>query len=350
MKKLLYKTALFVMPIFILFIISKKYYSTNKGDLLRVGYIVNTDNYDFTKLFREDYKKKINFTKFSEINLKKQNNFTVFTIGDSFSEQGPVSYQNYLANSNIKVLHLDKFLHDNPIETIGALLNGDVFDNIKVDYIILQSVERKFLNRAKNINKKMILNKKGLKELIADYNLKMGIKSKKKEDQFFIRAVLNLPLNYILYNFKDNAFSSKTYQVKTRKNIFSTNNHKLLFSVEDIEDLKTDNNKAAVELLNNELNNLAEKLKAKGIKLIVLPSPDKFDFYYDDIVNKNDYTRPILFDCLRKLKKEYIYIDSKKILEEKTNKIKDVYFYDDTHWSPIAAQIIGDELKKIIEK
>ena len=67
--------------------------------------------------------------------------------------------------------------------------------------------------------------------------------------------------------------------------------------------------------MNNELNTLAKRLKERGIKLIVLPCPDKLDYYYDDIANK--YTKPLFFETMRSLDKDYIYIDSKKILKEK---------------------------------
>lgn len=351
MKKLLYKTALFVIPFYLLYLFSFKYYRVDKGDLIRLGYIADIYNYDFRKLFAEEFKKKYNCTNFSEINLKKKNKFSVFTIGDSFSEQGSVGYQNYLEyNSDIKVLHLDGFLHDNPIETIYGFLNGNVLDSIKVDYVILQSVERGFVNRGLLFNKNSMINNDSLKGLINKHKEKvLEVEKEKTKDNFFSRETINLALNFFLFNFDDNAYSKQTYQVKTKNNLFSTNNHKLLFFEDDYTVLKVNNNVANINKLNSELNNLAIKLKSKGIKLIVLPSPDKLDFYYDEIVNKEKYTKPIFFDYLRNLNKEYIYIDSKKILLEKTKNKKDIYFYDDTHWSPVASKIIADKIKSEIE-
>ena len=134
MKKLLYKTAFFVFPFFLLFLLSHKYYTSDKGDLLRLGYIADIYNYDYKEVFKSEINRKINYTLFSEINLKKGNTFTVFTIGDSFSEQGTIGYQNYLADdTTIKVLHYDRFLHENPIETLTGILNSNVLDNIKVN-------------------------------------------------------------------------------------------------------------------------------------------------------------------------------------------------------------------------
>ena len=347
MKKLIYKTALFVGPFFLLFILSFIYFTSDRGDLLRLGYFADINNYDFKKVFKKEINRKIKYDLFSEINFKKKNTYNIFTIGDSFSEQQMISYQNYLAdNDNIKVLHYDRFLHENPIETLTGFLNGDVLDSIKVDYIILQSVERSFVNRGLVFNKKCIINNDSLTKLIKEHNQKkLEVVKEKIKDKFFCREILRFFLNPIYYNFDDNAYSSKTYQVKTKIDLFSTNNHNLLFLDDDYKVLNVINNISFVITLNDELNILTRRLKERGIKLIVLPSPDKLDFYYDNIVNNSKYPRPLFFETIRNLDKDYIYIDSKKLLIEKTKNVKDVYFYDDTHWSPIAAKIIAEEIK-----
>ncbi len=351
MKKLLYKTSLFIVAFFLFFLLSFKYYTSEKGDLLRIGYIGDIQNYNSKEVFRNEMDRKINYTLFSQINLKKKNRFNVFTIGDSFSEQEMISYQNYLADdSAIKVLHYDRFLHDNPLETLTGFLNGDILDSLKVDFIILQSVERQFVDRGIDFNKniridndsKQIINRIGQRK-------NKEIVDEKTKDKFFRKATLLFPINAILYNFDDNAYSSKVYQVRTKENLFSTNDQGLMFLNDDYDILKINNDLNNIKTLNNELNKLSVRLKQRGMKLIVLPSPDKFDFYYDDIVNKSRYAKPLFFESMRSLDKNYIYIDSKKLLKEKTSGIKDVYFYDDTHWSPIATKIIADKIKAEIK-
>ena len=48
--------------------------------------------------------------------------------------------------------------------------------------------------------------------------------------------------------------------------------------------------------------------------------------------------------------KSYSYINSKKLLQEKLKGKNDIYFYDDTHWSPWASKVLATELQKIISK
>ena len=64
-------------------------------------------------------------------------------------------------------------------------------------------------------------------------------------------------------------------------------------------------------------------------------------------LDKEKYEKPILFDYLNTLKRKYIYINSKMVIKEAIKNKKDVYFYDDTHWSPIASELIASEILRI---
>ena len=149
------------------------------------------------------------------------------------------------------------------------------------------------------------------------------------------------------YNFDDNAYNSEVYKVKTCSNLFSINSSNLFFIEDDLKVVAINNVKQNIDKLNYELNLLAKKLNSKGIKLIVLPSPDKFDYYYDQIKN-NSYPKPIFFNYFDKLEKTYSYINTKKLLTENGKNVEDMYIFDDTHWSPIAAKIIGNALNETI--
>ncbi|MDR1876149.1 MAG: hypothetical protein LBQ84_00850 [Flavobacteriaceae bacterium] len=43
-------------------------------------------------------------------------------------------------------------------------------------------------------------------------------------------------------------------------------------------------------------------------------------------------------------------MDSKELLSTYINTYKDIYFYDDTHWSPIAAKIVAEKIKDTIKR
>jgi hypothetical protein len=347
MKKFIIKGAIFILPIIFLQVYTMLFYTTLKGDLFRLGYIV--DNSDYRYIFKEEFERDIYFTNISDINLNSQYEYTVLTIGDSFSEQKGSGYQNYLAkNDSIKIIHFDRFLNNNPIQTLYGILNGDFFNNINVDYVVLQSIERAFVKRTKKIDtKKIILIDSLIKEIKGH---KFNLNKEGLSDKLFSDRIFKFPLYNILYFLDDNAYVSQTYRVNTKENLFSVNKNELLFYFGDLENMKINNDLESVFNLNKELNNLSNKLKEKGIKLIVLPSPDKLDFYYDYIVDNKKYPKPLFFEHLEKMPKDYLFVNSKQILSGEMKNKKDIYFYDDTHWSPWASQIIAGELSKIINK
>lgn len=343
MKKFLVKNILFLFPIVFLHIFTLIFYSTNKGDLLRLGYLVDISS-NYRDAFNEEFKNNINFSKISE--TKKQNNYNILIIGDSFSGQKNFGYKNYLGNKpDINVLYFDRELHSNPLQTLYSLLNGDFFDEKNIKYIILQSVERAFVKRIKNLDTTKILNYEALNKLVEE---KKTIKKENYSNKFLSDRVFKFPFYNLLYLFDDNAYFSSVYRTELNDNLFSVNNNELLFYYQDINALKTNNSMEEVSSLNDILNDLSNKLKDKGIKLIVLPSPDKYGLYYDYIVEKTKYPKPLLFEHLDKIEKKYLYVNSKKILTDAVRRKKDIYFYDDTHWSPWASKLISDEIYKLI--
>ncbi len=367
MKNFVVKFVLFSIPIAFLFLFTTFFYATDKGDLIRVGYLIEKMNY--RDIFEKELNQPILFSKVSEINTNRPQNFTALTIGDSFSEQFGFGYKNYLAQNNISVLHLDRFLSGNPIQTAHGILNGDFLKKIKVDYIILQSVERDIVARGQKCKMDTLISLNSINQVVKEYNTKLKeatIKNKSKQlelksyfrnsiktiklDDFSANRLIKFPLQNINYCFDDNAYDSETYKVKTKRELFSVSHNELLFLSSDLNGVKENNNQKSVSKLNQVLNSLSEKCEQKRIALIVLPSPDKFDFYYDELAEKQKYPRPLFFEHFEKMTKSYSYINSKKLLQEKLKGKNDIYFYDDTHWSPWASKVLATELQKIISK
>ena len=111
-----------------------------QGSLHRVGHYI-----DYTPNYRNHLFKKINqvtrnFKYFSEVNIQKENSFSVLTLGDSFSKQAEYGYQNYLESDSISVLHYNKNI--NAIATLNNLINGDLFEKIDVDFLVLSAVKK----------------------------------------------------------------------------------------------------------------------------------------------------------------------------------------------------------------
>lgn len=82
-----------------------------------------------------------------------------------------------------------------------------------------------------------------------------------------------------------------------------------------------------------------------------MPAVDKYNLYSPYIVS-NKYPQSIFFEYLETLPKNYVFINTKKILLEELKKgEKDIFYADDTHWSYKANDIIINdiEFKKILD-
>lgn len=344
MKKFLIKTGTFLLPIILMHLLTFLFYNNDNGDLLRVGYV--WDGLPKNELIGDEHiRRQSNFQRVSNGILDKK--YTVLTIGDSFSELDSFGYQNYLGeHKDLSILHIDQNIHNNnPFQIFSNLLNGDFFDSVNVNFVVLQSVERYIIGRAIKLdtNDKMTIS-----ELDSMGKEVYARKNNNIEYTFFSNKVLKfLGLN-LLYLIDDNGFYSDVYKTKLNGHYFSSPKKDLLFVYDDLDGVKMNNNLKQVIHLNNTINELSYKLRKRGIQLIFLPAPDKYDFYYEQLVDKNKYPKPLFFDYFNALKKDYLYIDSKKVLTDSIFSTKDIYDFGDTHWSPKSSKLISDELYKTI--
>ncbi|WP_122892777.1 hypothetical protein [Arcobacter peruensis] len=338
----------FVCVHLILWQFTKKVYPNNHvvGDLARMSY-----KFDLINL-----RNNIDTLEKKHINFKEYENeeVDVITIGDSFSNGAGGGenryYQDYISSKfDFKVLNIpDISDKNNYIDSILLLLNSDFFDKVKPKYIILECVQR---NVHLNI---------GLEKLNSNYSYVGNIfgKIKKTKDIFNshnkykdnISFINNLNYNLVKYNLKFylNGYGRyKNYYIeKLNKNMFSSEvQDELMFFRDDIDFIKYQSKNDIIKL-NSRMNELARLLKEKGIVLYFMPAVDKYNLYRDNLVNKDNYPKSLFFEYLRNLDKDYIFIDTKKILLEELNKsnVLDLYHSDDTHWNTKARKLIVDNL------
>jgi 23S rRNA pseudoU1915 N3-methylase RlmH len=115
------------------------------GDMSRMGYLPQ---------FNHVRENKLNLNK-KHINILGYENqkIDMITIGDSFSNgmSGGINrfYQDYIATYlNMNVLNIQEIPKSrNYIETLIMLINSDSFKKIKPKYILIESTQRKVVNR-----------------------------------------------------------------------------------------------------------------------------------------------------------------------------------------------------------
>lgn len=272
----------------------------------------------------------------------------VITIGDSFANaatQGKNPYfQDFIATYNnytvLNILpHFGSF-----IETIAMLDNSNILDELKPKAIVIESVERFCVSRfSMDVNFSRNMSKKRLKNILKKtrnfYQTKDPYISFINSQNF--RAA-NFNIQRIIKPYGEYKFA---ILAPMKKDFFtSKDKNTLLFHKEDIQNIHLSNRKT-VELLNDNFNKLARKLKNKGIKLYFMPVVDKYNLY-EPYIKENKYPKSNFFELLRELPKEYELINTKAILSKELKKgIKDLYYPDDTHWSFKASEIIFKKVK-----
>ena len=331
MKKFIIKTSFFVAPFLIFYFINAVFYRKNEGDLARLGFIYNNPA-PSSEIIAQYKPLEEKYIRLSEADLN----------------------QNILANKGISVAHVDRFLsEENPIQVLIELINSDFFDRIKTKYVVLETVERFAVERTSELSFTQSKSIDSIKTQIKEYEekkLKSPNPNELQKIEFFSDATVKIPLFNFQYLFLDRPLRSDVYRFKSENNLLFTNKPEdLLIYKEDIKFLPKKNDDKNVSQANKVFNKINQLLEKKGIKLIVMIAPDKYDLYYPYIKNKPKGKEPLFFEKLEKEKKEYLYIPSYSILSDMIKKEKDIYFYDDTHWTMKGAEAMSESIYNMIQ-
>ena len=302
------------------------------GDLCRMGYIIgskmpriNSIDLPMRHISLKDYQgQKIDMV----------------TIGDSFSNGGGGGknryYQDYIASiNNMSVLSLGEFKNVDFITMISILNNNGFLDRVKPRYVLIGATERGF--------KDMIV------DIDYDKNIDMTeIKKYMKENflglpnvPFINNGNMKYLINSIVYKYRDHGLFSDVYVANLSREMFTVKDGSTLLYLP----YRTRIDKSEVAKLNDNMNKLADRLRAKGIQLIYMPYVDKYSLYYKWLVNKRFPDSPF-FEMLRPLPKRYEFIDTKTLLLDALEKgEKDIFYADDTHSSWKASKKIFETVR-----
>lgn len=277
------------------------------------------------------------------VNYDSLNYIEILTIGDSFSQFQTFGYQNYLGkylNKNIYNIVIKDF---SQINSAVTLLEKQMIPNCRA--LMIESVERKLI---KNLNcivsiddnisqypiitsKKHLFNPKDtiishceldFKQLTSYIKNKIGIFDKYKVLE------INTPL------FTAEKYSDKLFIYKNR--------------LDSDDDLSFSNiTQQQIQIAKESLTKLKELGEKHNIQIIFLVAADKYDMYYDFIVD-NPYSPNPTFNYFSDFDTTFFVNTKRILLPYIKNGEKDIYRVNDTHWSPKAAKIVGEYLGKII--
>lgn len=271
----------------------------------------------------------------------------VVTVGDSFSnvtENGlnPL-YQDWIASTyGLSVLNMQIIKGLDPYTTIIILMNSGYFDKIRPRFVVLQTVERFCPVQCSRPTD--FTETRPLAEIEAFYRT-ARYRFDVPQVGFLNSGNFQFLVNAVLYRFSDRAFTSTVVARDLTRPFFSVKDGaRLLFYHEDVRNIPYATAER-MRALNDNLNELADRLARKGITLYFLPAPDKYNMY-SEYIRDNPYPQSVFFETLAPLPKRYRYLDTKALLiRDIRSGEMDVYYADDTHWSWKASRKIADGMQ-----
>lgn len=335
MKKFLLKLSYTVLPIWLILVAATGYLTLYvipqiSGDIGRLACI--PFGLEYNKMLEENMKKDIMFRTLHQAEELKGLQTDVLTIGDSFSQQQYDGYQNYLGEKGLDVVNCFWRMYESPLQYAYNLLDKNVIDSTRVKTLVLELVEREFETRIERFDKNKI-------EVQRHYSEDAALPS---SDSWS----LSRARDYLLYQV---GWVTPIYKEKLDVDLFTSDKPRdLYFFSDDIElgvsILHSDQVKQVYDLLQ-------QKAEEKGIRLIWLIAADKYDIYQNHIVDNPFPVKTINEDIERIVGKSTSLLLTKQCLLPFIDQgEKDIYMFNDTHWSYKASKIIADELYQRITR
>ena len=330
MKRFLLKSLLYSLPILVPITIFISFVNPYlSGDIGPLGYIKFPNGYARSQPVNN---KIIN----CNYNCSEYCDNDILTIGDSFS-QGDNTYNFFIAEYwNNKVFNLYQDRWANHFNRFVYLSKTQKLPKV----VIVESVERYLIER---------LNKTTF-NLTADEMVASGIiDTTSVKYQSEKKSVLEKTQEWMKRGMHLKGYENPIYSAKLSKPLFSCPDQEsnLYFYCEDIFNMNPQD--SLVNIAVEKLDSLFKYAESLDIELYVLIAADKYDVYQDYIVD-NEYEKQCLLDNLLEKYNHPHLINSRDTLYKMVdNGVLDVYWLNNTHWSPIGSNAVAKQTLKIIE-
>jgi len=264
----------------------------------------------------------------------------VLTIGDSFSQQKHNGYQNFLAHrlgERVTNYVLCPAEGDTPEQSAVDMLNSGFFDDCPgIEYVVIETVEREFVDRLNNLD----FNRRA--DRLPGEASSSGGGTRSDDGLGVFRRMIRQGIDWIKLSL--GLETSPVCVVDLTKECFTVpdGESRLYFYKDDLACLSATDDELSAAASN--LKVLHSMFAGKGIKMIFMLAPDKYELYQHLAVG-GVYPRRMLGRQLSALDTLGFVVNP---LPELTRSLdmgeKDLYMANDTHWSSRGAEIAAGVL------
>ena len=341
MKRFLIKISYTLLPVWLLLVGLATYLwitDDNTGDLMRLGLIDSGPEY--TDSIKSTILPEVYYTGIDNDSILRHDTCDVLVIGDSFSHGGGVGkegdYVNYLARESgrkVVVFTPQDPTLSSPMQVAFDVLNLGLIDSTRVKNLVVQEVERYVISRhcSFTLNHSVMARPKPKQE---------PSQTEQKKD---VSPLLRVK-DFIFYHLFG---ANPIYTAQLSKPLFGGKDpSKLYFYNEDVKHVG-DNSKVRQQVVDC-FDHVIAKARERGVNLVIVIACDKYDMYQDFILD-NSYPASTLNEDIQRWMEPELdrFIFSKQVLHPLVERgVKDVYLFNDTHWSPSSSLIVAREVIK----
>lgn len=302
-----------ILLIIIAFVVYKCLAKDITGDLGKIGQIVFSKEYHLQPKFEENVEKELCWC-----HSKELKNYDLVFIGDSFTKMG---YPCYLCNKTNKngVQYLIKT--ESPEQTFMSLYNTEV-DLPFV--IVLESVERSIVER---------LTKLYYSSISTGEPIALSYKPEQEKQTDFSTFYKNHLINY-----------HSVRHLHLKESLFSCPKKEMeLYFYHD--DLRFPDEEQ-IQIAISKLDTLFQLANKRQIQLFYVIAADKYDVYQDFAID-NPYPKKTVLESFSQFESNPFFVNTRSLLYTKAKEgVTDLYYADDTHWSPVGAKIVAEEIAR----
>lgn len=344
MKKFLYKISYTVLPVWLLLVGLATYLwltNDNSGDLMRLGLIDSGPEY--TDSIRAALLPKVYYLGQDNDSLLRSDSCDVLVVGDSFSHGGGVGkrgdYVNYLAHDSgrkVIVFTPQDPTMTSPVQIAQALLKSHVIDSTNVKNLVVEEVERYLVDRHCGF----IAGHWHIERPEAAPAAANPEPDSKKNTGPLLRVK-----DYVFYHLFG---ANPIYKVDLSRPVFGGAKPDVLYFYN--EDVKYGFNVTSSQQhkIVSCYDEVIASAREQGVNLIFLVACDKYDLYQEYILD-NPYPAKTLNEDIERWMAPELgrFVIAKRVLHPLVEQgVKDVYLFNDTHWSPASSRIIAGEIIK----
>lgn len=339
MRKFLIKVSYTLLPLWLLAVAAVVWFSLfvcpqASGDIGRLQLIPFGNEYDST--LAKNYIPEMHFTTVYDLAELNQAKADLITVGTSFSERGVDGYQNYLAQHGLKVVNCERHLYFNPITFAYEIMNLGIIDSTNTKVLVVECGERGVDEYMYGFEPKSSL------QLVRADKKKLGRKSPNQWSLARFR-------DYVV--FRTGLHELPCLDVMLDNDLFSYTGDErhLFFYADDIKQMGI--NPRHEEKMKKTWQSLVDKAAEKGIRLMFVVPVDKYDLYQHHIVDNPYPPKTVNEDIVRVFNNDPRILITRDFLKPLVDSgEKDIFLFNDTHWSYKAASAVADEICRRLEE